>query len=63
MAPGIDACSARVLAEVISAGVHSDRPGVWYVLREIDQLTSSLLLPEDALQEVTGQTAQLLWNL
>ena len=63
MAPGIDACSPRVLAEVVSAGVHSDRPGVWYVLREVDQVVSSLLLPEDALQEVTGPAAQLLWNL
>lgn len=63
MAPGIDACSPRVVAEVVSAGVHSDRPGIWYVLRELDRDTSSLLLPEDALQEVASQAAQLLWNL
>ena len=63
MAPGIDACSPRVVAEVVSAGVHSDRPGIWYVLRELDQSAFSLLLPEEALQEVTSQTAHLLWNL
>ena len=63
MAPGIDACSPRVVAEVVSAGVHSDRPGVWYVLRELDRRASSLLLPEDALQELPTQSARLLWNL
>jgi len=65
MAPGIDACSPRVAAEVVCAGMHSDRPGIWYVLRELDRHDSSLLLPEDALQEVAvaHSTAQLLWNL
>jgi len=63
MAQGIDACSPRVLAEVVSAGVHSDRPGVWYVLRELDRRASSLLLPEEALQDMPSPTAQLLWKL
>jgi len=63
MAQGIDACSPRVMAEVVSAGVHSDRPGVWYVLRELNRRASSLLLPEDALEPVQSQAAQLLWRL
>lgn len=63
MAQGIDACSPRVWAEVVSAGVHSDRPGVWYVLRELDRRASSLLLPEEALQAVPSDTTQLLWKL
>jgi hypothetical protein len=63
MAQGIDECSPRVVAEVVNAGLHSDRPGVWYVLRELDRRASSLLLPEEALQAVPSQAAQLLWKL
>jgi len=49
-APGIDECSARTHAEVMAVGTRIDFPGIWYLVRGLNNATDFALIEEDALQ-------------
>jgi len=54
LAPGIDDCSPKVVAEVLRTGTRADQPGIWCLLRYRGQVLPSALIREDSLTAVAA---------
>lgn len=54
LAPGIDDCSPKAVAEVLRTGTRADQPGIWCLLRYRGQSLPGALIREDSLRAIAA---------
>lgn len=62
LAPGIDDCSPKLVAEVLRTGTRADQPGIWCLLRHRGQALPSALIREDSLRAIAAPRPSALVN-